>query len=182
MECLNKKLDQIFNNLTFITPWLLRLGLGVSFIFHGYGKFPLPPQKLIDYFGFSETLASFVAIAELTAGVLLILGGFIKNHLGELVTRFGAILIVIIMIVALGLAHRDWFITPKLFKSIDVKIIYLGVFWFAMFWIIIGGAFKFYYMNYENFSAASIYGSITLIGGHVVVIAGAKIGALFHVK
>ena len=87
MEYLNKKIDQIFNNLTFITPWLLRLSLGVSFIFHGYGKFPLPPQKLIDYFGFSETLASFVAISELTAGILLILGGFIKSHLGELITR-----------------------------------------------------------------------------------------------
>ena len=128
MECLNKKLDQIFNNLTFITPWLLRLGLGVSFIFHGYGKFPLPPQKLIDYFGFSETLASFVAIAELTAGELLILGGFIKNHLGELVTRFGAILIVIIMIVALGLAHRDWFITPKLFMSEQIFLLIIALY------------------------------------------------------
>ena len=25
-----------------ITPWLLRLGLGTSFILHGLGKFPLP--------------------------------------------------------------------------------------------------------------------------------------------
>tara|TARA_B110000967_G_C18576361_1_gene407468 strand:+ start:54 stop:473 length:420 start_codon:yes stop_codon:yes gene_type:complete len=128
MECLNKKLDQIFNNLTFITPWLLRLSLGVSFIFHGYGKFPLPPQKLIDYFGFSETLASFVAISELTAGILLILGGFIKSHLGELVTRFGSMLIVIIMIVALGLAHRDWFITPKLFMSEQIFLLIIGLY------------------------------------------------------
>jgi putative oxidoreductase len=128
MECLNKKLDQIFNNLTFITPWLLRLSLGVSFIFHGYGKFPLPPQKLIDYFGFSETLASFVAISELTAGILLILGGFIKSHLGELVTRFGSVLIVIIMIVALGLAHRDWFITPKLFMSEQIFLLIIGLY------------------------------------------------------
>jgi len=128
MECLNKKLDQIFNNFTFITPWLLRLGLGVSFIFHGYGKFPLPPQKLIDYFGFSETLASFVAISELTAGVLLILGGFIKSHLGSLITRFGATLIVIIMTVALGLAHRDWFITPKLFMSEQIFLLVVGLY------------------------------------------------------
>ena len=128
MECLNKKLDQIFNNLTFITPWLLRLSLGVSFIFHGYGKFPLPPQKLIDYFGFSDTLASFVAISELTAGILLILGGFIKSHLGELVTRFGSMLIVIIMIVALGLAHRDWFITPKLFMSEQIFLLIIGLY------------------------------------------------------
>jgi len=128
MECLNKKLDQIFNNFTFITPWLLRISLGVSFIFHGYGKFPLPPQKLIDYFGFSETLASFVAISELTAGVLLILGGFIKSHLGSLITRFGATLIVIIMTVALGLAHRDWFITPKLFMSEQIFLLIVGLY------------------------------------------------------
>jgi putative oxidoreductase len=128
MECLNKKLDQIFNNLTFITPWLLRLSLGVSFIFHGYGKFPLPPQKLIDYFGFSDTLASFVAISELTAGILLILGGFIKSHLGDLITRFGSMLIVIIMVVALGLAHRDWFITPKLFMSEQIFLLIIGLY------------------------------------------------------
>tara|TARA_B110000967_G_scaffold141072_1_gene144210 strand:- start:545 stop:952 length:408 start_codon:yes stop_codon:yes gene_type:complete len=128
MECLNKKIDQIFDNFTFITPWLLRLGLGISFIFHGYGKFPLPPQKLIDYFGFSDTLASFVAISELTAGILLILGGFIKSHLGELTTRFGAILIVIIMTVALSLAHRDWFITPKLFMSEQIFLLLIGVY------------------------------------------------------
>ena len=128
MECLSKKIDQIFNNFTFITPWLLRLSLGVSFIFHGYGKFPLPPQKLIDYFGFSETLASFVAISELTAGILLILGGFIKSHLGQLVTRFGAMLIVIIMIFALSLAHRDWFITPKLFMSEQIFLLIIGLY------------------------------------------------------
>ena len=127
MECLNKKLDQIFNNFIFITPWLLRLGLGVSFFFHGYGKFPLPPQKLIDYFGFSETLASFVAISELTAGIMLILGGFIKIPLGGLITRFGATVIVIIMIFALGLAHRDWLITPKLFMSEQIFLLIIAL-------------------------------------------------------
>ncbi len=128
MECLNKKINQICNNFIFVTPWLLRLGLGISFIFHGYGKFPLPPQKLIDFFGFSETLASFVAISELTAGILLILGGFIKSYLGELSTRFGAMLIVIIMTVALGLAHRDWFITPKLFMSEQIFLLLIGLY------------------------------------------------------
>ncbi|MDB4040807.1 DoxX family protein [Methylophilaceae bacterium] len=128
MEHLNNKINQIFYNSTFITPWLLRLSLGISFIFHGYGKFPLPPQKLIDYFGFSETLASFVAISELTAGIFLILGGFIKSHLGELTTRFGALLIVIIMSVALGLAHRDWLITPKLFMSEQIFLLIIGLY------------------------------------------------------
>jgi len=104
------------------------LGLGVSFFFHGYGKFPLPPQKLIDYFGFSETLASFVAISELTAGIMLILGGFIKIPLGGLITRFGATVIVIIMIFALGLAHRDWLITPKLFMSEQIFLLIIALY------------------------------------------------------
>ena len=128
MEYLSKKIELFFNHFTFVTPWLLRLGLGVSFILHGYGKFPLPPQKLIDYFGFSETLASFVAISELMAGILLIIGGFIKSHLGELTTRFGSMLIVITMIVALGLAHRDWFVTPKLFMSEQIFLLIIGLY------------------------------------------------------
>jgi len=128
MECLNKKIDQLFNNFIFLTPWLLRIGLGISFIFHGYGKFPLPPQKLIDYFGFSETLASFVALSELAAGILLIVGGLLRNHLGSLLTRFGALLVVIIMIVALGLAHQDWLITPKLFMSEQIFLLLIGLY------------------------------------------------------
>lgn len=128
MDSLNKKVDGVLYRFTFLTPWLLRIGLGISFFFHGYGKFPLPPQKLIDYFGFSEALASFVAIAELSAGILLIIGGFMSNSLGNLITRFAASLIVIIMIVALGLAHRDWFITPKLFMSEQIFLLIIGLY------------------------------------------------------
>lgn len=128
MKSLDIKINEFFDKFIYLTPWLLRFGLGISFFFHGYGKFPLPPQKLIDYFGFSEALASFVAIAELSAGVLLIIGGFNKNYLGSLITRFGALNIVIIMFFALGLAHRDWLITPKLFMSEQIFLLLIGLY------------------------------------------------------
>ena len=128
MEYIDKKANQIFSKFRFISTWLLRLGLGISFFFHGYGKFPLPPQTLIDYFGFSEALASFVAIAELTAGIILICGGLFRDHLGSLLTRFGALLIVIIMVVALSIAHSDWFITPRLFMSEQIFLLLIGLF------------------------------------------------------
>ena len=128
MKNLDMKINEFFDKFIYVTPWLLRFGLGISFFFHGYGKFPLPPQKLIDYFGFSESLASFVAIAELSAGVLLIIGGFNKNYLGNLITRFGALNIVIIMLFALGLAHRDWLITPKLFMSEQIFLLLIGLY------------------------------------------------------
>ena len=83
MKSIDNILNAIMSNFYHLAPWLLRLGLGTSFIFHGLSKFPLPPQKLIDYFGFSAELASFVAISELGAGILLLLGGFLKGHVGN---------------------------------------------------------------------------------------------------
>ena len=130
MKSIDNIMNAILSHFYHLAPWLLRLGLGISFIFHGLGKFPLPPQKLIDYFGFSSELASFVAISELGAGILLILGGFLKYHVGNLVTRFAAGVIVIVMTFAFILAHSDWFITPKLFMSEQIFLMIIGLYFF----------------------------------------------------
>jgi uncharacterized membrane protein YphA (DoxX/SURF4 family) len=130
MKSIDNIMNAILSHFYNLSPWLLRLGLGISFIFHGLGKFPLPPQKLIDYFGFSPELASFVAISELGAGILLILGGFLKGHVGNLVTRFAAGVIVIVMTFAFILAHSDWFITPKLFMSEQIFLMIIGLYFF----------------------------------------------------
>ena len=130
MKSIDNIMNAILSHFYHLSPWLLRLGLGISFIFHGVGKFPLPPQKLIDYFGFSSELASFVAISELGAGILLILGGFLKGHVGNLVTRFAAGVIVIVMTFAFILAHSDWFITPKLFMSEQIFLMIIGLYFF----------------------------------------------------
>jgi len=130
MKSIDNIMNAIMSHFYHLSPWLLRLGLGISFIFHGLGKFPLPPQKLIDYFGFSSELASFVAISELGAGILLILGGFLKGHVGNLVTRFAAGVIVIVMTFAFILAHSDWFITPKLFMSEQIFLMIIGLYFF----------------------------------------------------
>ena len=130
MKSIDNIMNAILSHFYHLSPWLLRLGLGISFIFHGLGKFPLPPQKLIDYFGFSPELASFVAISELGAGILLILGGFLKGHVGNLVTRFAAGVIVIVMTFAFILAHSDWFIRPKLFMSEQIFLMIIGLYFF----------------------------------------------------
>ena len=130
MKSIDNVMNAMLSHFYHLSPWLLRLGLGISFIFHGLGKFPLPPQKLIDYFGFSPELASLVAISELGGGILLILGGFLKGHVGNLVTRFAAVIIVIVMTFAFTLAHSDWFITPKLFMSEQVFLMIIGLYFF----------------------------------------------------
>ena len=124
----DKKANDFFGKFHFTSILFLRVSLGIAFIIHGFSKFPLPPQKLMDYFNFSPFLSSFVAISELLAGIFIILGGFLKSDLGNLITRFSALVIVIVMIFAFSLAHKDWFITKELFTSEQIFLTVIGLY------------------------------------------------------
>ena len=128
MNKLDNQINKFFSNVQFLSPWLIRFGLGIAFSIHGLNKFPLPPEALIKYFGFSPFLASLVALAELGGGLFLIIGGFIKGPVGNLITRVSALTITIIMINALALAHRDWFITTKLFTSEQIFLLIIALY------------------------------------------------------
>ena len=128
MDKLDNKLNKLFSRIQFLSPWLIRLGLGIAFSIHGLSKFPLPPEVLMDYFGFSAFLASFIALSELGAGLFLIIGGFIKGSIGNLITRVSALTIAVVMINAFALAHRDWFITTKLFTSEQIFLFIIALY------------------------------------------------------
>ena len=128
MNSLDNQINKFFSNVQFLSPWLIRFGLGIAFSLHGLSKFPLPPEALIKYFGFSPFLASLVAITELGAGLLLIIGGFIKGPIGNLITRVSALTITVVMINAFALAHRDWFITTKLFTSEQIFLFIIALY------------------------------------------------------
>ena len=126
MKNLDDKINNILGGLDFLAPWLIRLGLGIAFIIHGYNKFPLPPQGLINYFGFSPALATFVALSEVFAGIIIIVGGLHNNSLGNLITRLGGLMVVVVMIFAFSIAHQEWFITVKLFTSEQIFLFLIG--------------------------------------------------------
>ena len=128
MNALDNAIDSLLLKLSCLAPWGMRLSLGIAFIIHGSSKFPLPPQTLIEHFNFSPNLASFVALSEIFAGLAIIFGGFLKNHIGNLLTRFSALLIVIIMFNAFNIAHRDWFISPQLFTSEQIFLLVIGAY------------------------------------------------------
>ena len=84
-------LDAIAKPFQGLAPWILRLVLGTSFILHGYGKFPLPPERMVKMFESGgmpapDVVASMVAIGEVGAGSAVILGGLL-GAAGHLVTR-----------------------------------------------------------------------------------------------
>ena len=133
MSKLNNALDSMAKPFTGIAPWLLRLSLGISFFLHGYGKFPLPPQKMVVWFEskgiiWPELITSLVALGEIIAGIGIILGGLLFNQLGNLITRLSGGAVVVIMIGAFAIAHPDWFITKDLFMSEQIFLFILGLY------------------------------------------------------
>ena len=128
MQNLNTKLNNFFFNIDSLASLIFRFGIGIAFIIHGTNKFPLPPQGLIEYFSLSPVLASTVAISELLSGLVLIISGFIKNPLGNLLTRLSGLNITILMISILVFAHKDWFVTTKLFTSEQIFLLIGGIY------------------------------------------------------
>ena len=131
MDHLIKKFNNFFLNFEALGSLLLRLAVGTAFIIYGLGKFPLPPESLIEYFDLSPFLASLVAISEVSTGIILIIANFIKNSIGHILTRLAGLNIVILMICIFAVAHRDWFITKQLFTSVQIFLL-IGGFYFLI--------------------------------------------------
>ena len=123
-----KKINSFFDNFEALATLFLRFGIGIAFIIHGYGKFPLPPEGLIDYYDLNPIIASSVALSELSSGIILIFSGFMKNPIGNILTRLVGLNIVILMVCIFAIAHQDWFITKRLFTSSQIFLLIGGLF------------------------------------------------------
>ena len=133
MERINCYLDHISRPFAPIAVWLLRLGLGVAFFLHGFEKFPLPPEKMANWFtklgyAYPEIITSAVAIGEVGAGVGIILGGLIRGYVGNIITKVSGGAVVVIMVGAFIIAHSNWFFTSRLFMSEQIFLFILGLF------------------------------------------------------
>ena len=123
-----KKINSFFDNFEALATLFLRFGIGIAFIIHGYGKFPLPPEGLIDYYDLNPIIASLVALSELSSGIILIFSGFMKNPIGNILTRLVGLNIVVLMVCIFAIAHQDWFITKRLFTSSQIFLLIGGLF------------------------------------------------------
>ena len=88
------------NFLSSLSPhvhWGLRVSLAATFIYHGFGKFPIEGPMM----GMPTAMVWMLALGEIAAGVLLIAGAFGK----EILTRVGGLIVVVVMIGAIGLVH-----------------------------------------------------------------------------
>ncbi|MFL2844328.1 MAG: DoxX family protein [Alphaproteobacteria bacterium] len=142
MEKINNLLDTITEPFTFIANFIVRIGLGISFFLHGFGKLPIN-QGFIDFLSskgvpLSNIFAYLVAWGEILAGLGIILGGLLiklSPSIANIITKISGLTIVIIMINALLIAHSNWsiFIGERgsiLFASEQLFLLILGFFFF----------------------------------------------------
>ena len=140
MEKINNFFDGIATPLNGFANWLLRLGLGIAFFLHGYGKLPIS-EGFVGWLGsngvpMAETTAYLVAWGEILAGLGIVIGGLLVNamsELGHLITRVSGGAIGVIMIFALLIAHSDWGIFfgergSVLFASEQLFLLLLGTY------------------------------------------------------
>ena len=126
-----KRFNNFFLNFEALGSLFFRLIIGIAFILYGTSKLPLPPEGLIKYYGLSPFVASLVAISEISSGVVLIIANFIKNSIGNTLTRLAGLNIVILMTCILLVAHKDWFVTKQLFMGVQIFLL-IGGFYFLI--------------------------------------------------
>ena len=124
MNRLDLLLNKFFDNFEFLGPVVLKSLLGIAFILYGSQKFPLPAEGLLSM-GFTAGMAIIVPLIEVGAGLGILVSIFIKGVSKRLLTRISALVIFCFMIAAIFIAHQDWLVNAKLFKS--VQIFLLGV-------------------------------------------------------
>ena len=140
MEKLNNLLERAASPLKDYANCLLKIGLGISFFLHGYGKLPISEGFVgwLSSKGISSAsvVAPLIAWGEILAGLGILLGGLIGTKaviLGNVVTRLSGGAIGIIMIGAILIAHSDWGIFTGergavLFASEQLFLLLLGVY------------------------------------------------------
>ena len=115
MKKLNNTLEALASPLKSYAGCLLRIGLGISFFLHGYGKIPIK-EDFVNWLAskgipFAETTAHLVAWGEMVSGIGILLGGLIgtkSSIAGNLITRLSGGAVMVIMIGALLIAHSNW--------------------------------------------------------------------------
>jgi len=138
MNKINETLDNIARPIYGVAEWLLRIGLGISFFLHGYGKMPIG-EGFIGWLASkgvpaAGAMAHMVAWGEMLAGIGIILGGLIASRAeqaGHLITRLSGGAVLFIMIWAMIIAHLDWSIFTGergkvLFASEQLFLILVG--------------------------------------------------------
>ena len=91
---------RFLDNIAPSAHWLLRVAIASVFLYHGLSKFMML-GPMAEMMGMPVAMIALVATMETVGGLLVILGGFLKDWM----TRIGALLPMPVMIGAIAMLH-----------------------------------------------------------------------------
>lgn len=92
--------------LTRHAHWLLRAALASVFLFHGIDKFlGSGIAGFAQAMGLPVVIAFLVGLGEFGAGVFILLGGVVSGLVGAVITRLGALGMIVILLGAVFMVH-----------------------------------------------------------------------------
>ena len=104
---------QILESLAPYAHWTLRLSVAGVFLYHGLTKFPAL-SGMAAMMGLPVAVLALVALAESAGGAFVLIGGFMNNTVGDLLTRLGGAAIIPPMLGAITMVHwGQWSFVPS---------------------------------------------------------------------
>ena len=94
----------VLNSLAPYAHWTLRIAIAAVFLYHGLTKFPAL-SGMAAMMGLPVAVLTLVAISETAAGALGLIGGFIINAVGDLLTRLSGAAVLPPMLGAIAMVH-----------------------------------------------------------------------------
>ncbi len=129
----------MFNALDSLKPhahWLLRIGFAGVFLFHGIGKV-MDVGAFSQMTGLPTPVAALVTLAEVAAGVGIIVGAFTN----DLITRLAGLAVVPVLLGAIFMVHWGrWNFTPAEgfpMGGMEFQVVLLLM---ALFFLVMGNA------------------------------------------
>jgi putative oxidoreductase len=95
---------EVLSSLAPYAHWTLRIAIAAVFLYHGLTKFPAL-NGMAAMMGLPVAVLTLVALAETAAGALTLIGGFINNAIGDLLTRLGGAAVLPPMLGAIAMVH-----------------------------------------------------------------------------
>lgn len=120
--------------------WIMRMAMAFIFIMAGYDKLVIVgPDKFASMLNIPVFLGWCATLGELGGGTGIIIGGLMKNKIGDLITRISGALMAFIMIVAFFMVKIKGYDTD-FFKGLQGSGDVIALFAMGLFYTLTGNS------------------------------------------
>ena len=106
--------------------WLLRLPVALIFFQQGLSKFPLSAEDALSY-DLPFVFWILAALGEISVAFAIIIGGLLRNYIGDLISRFAGLSAVLILLGVIITTNWGPILDIILYDHIHILLLVCGM-------------------------------------------------------